>query len=888
MEEHKYKLYPIQGNDITNIKKIRCIIKEKEQLNTFMDTQNNSLLQKAILQGCCNSVVKHLINNGASCEHANDNGETCLHLACRNKTNRKIVKLILLKNPELVGVSDKNGVTAIHICCGLADLKLLVILLSNVNNPADFINKQDCNGNTALHILCQSEAPNTLCILKLLLKYDGDTNIVNSSGDLALHLACEHQSTETVSYMLSCGGYCEVNIRNSVGRTPLHCCVFNKPKRSKWIFTQLFKYIDDEDLTIRDNFGQLALKCALVKDVKIVASFLTNAIKKDNDVLLLELADLKDELSIDEDDALGNNLLREACRTENYSLAEYLFKELGADVNKESKDIQTIVHKFSVYTFVTDYIAVFKVQSEKCKRYSRDDFCQSELEVIFMEGNVSQLSQLLQVIEDNSKVLSLLGNRDIVKNNSENSLGNTLLHYASYFALEKITWLLLQRNCKNDVNFKNNNGETALHQVSNGNGSYCEYRYSNQNVRTRWNTVTKQLIRAGADIYSQTKNGKTALDLAFLTANNHALSAIIQSIDPEENTRLYDVFCWIKDMNRHNTLHRTVLTACCEHQAPLNIIRMLLEKGADHTLKDRNGSRPDQIAIRAGNIDLLLLLHQCSGANKHENPHKQKSNYLLQLACNYLDIDNEKHKRVFDYLITNKTAVYYDQTKLEDIFISAIKHGKKLSLIKFSLRCGVDVNCLTKSGYDRVTPLHITCIGVYLNIMCMPLLISHGARISALNSKGLTPAELYLKHNPADYKRDDRSGVHDSVQVVNILVSAGTRQINCDKVYTSPCSRRPQLSAEQRIVKCFSCLMLDKDTFSQVLICLKLLGVSTSGLDYPFHLYDYLLQSPLDLRNLSAHVIRTNLKPNAWVSVKYLNLPTCLKNYITMDHHKYL
>ena len=77
---------------------------------------------------------------------ANENGETCLMMACE-KGSVEIVRILLDEGAD-PNVSDKNGVTPLMICCRRGQDRIVPLLLRK-GVQVDLMNNE---GDTALHI----------------------------------------------------------------------------------------------------------------------------------------------------------------------------------------------------------------------------------------------------------------------------------------------------------------------------------------------------------------------------------------------------------------------------------------------------------------------------------------------------------------------------------------------------------------------------------------------------------------------------------------------------------------------------------------------------------------------------------------------------------------
>ena len=168
------------------------------------------------------------------------------------------------------------------------------------------------NGENALHIACKNGHTD---IVKLLLQKGGDSlkEAINSqttdSLDTALHLACKIEDSdkrfETVCHLLTLGPNINVNMRDSIGDTPLHIAC----RRGNLEIVVLFfeDPTDSFDIRARNKNGQTPLHLACengnIDIVRLLCNILNNVNDKDNN---------------------GNTPLHVACINGYYNVVEIL------------------------------------------------------------------------------------------------------------------------------------------------------------------------------------------------------------------------------------------------------------------------------------------------------------------------------------------------------------------------------------------------------------------------------------------------------------------------------------------------------------------------------------------------------------------------------------
>ena len=155
-------------------------------LKIGLNVNQQDWLRKTPLHLACiyglHKIVGILLENGASVNVIEGgHGRTPLLEACWkdhfdvwNDTNSSIVKM-LLENGASVDTKDRYGETPLHFACNTGNLEFVQMLLdfkADVNATAQF-------GKTPLHNACLS---GTLQVIQALLKYQPNVNAVHTDG----------------------------------------------------------------------------------------------------------------------------------------------------------------------------------------------------------------------------------------------------------------------------------------------------------------------------------------------------------------------------------------------------------------------------------------------------------------------------------------------------------------------------------------------------------------------------------------------------------------------------------------------------------------------------------------------------------------------------------
>ncbi|XP_049336563.1 B-cell lymphoma 3 protein homolog [Astyanax mexicanus] len=192
-------------------------------LATHPDDDGDTPLHIAVVQGKL-SVVERLIHiflrGQKELDSYNNLRQTPLHLAVI--THQHVMVLALLKGGADPGAFDRNGQTALHLCCEHGQENCLSVILSHIARssccPHTILDSRNYEGLTPLHLAVQDGKKN---LAKMLLDSGADINAVDiKSGRSPLMHAVENNCLEMVNFLIENG--CNVNAQSYSGNTALH------------------------------------------------------------------------------------------------------------------------------------------------------------------------------------------------------------------------------------------------------------------------------------------------------------------------------------------------------------------------------------------------------------------------------------------------------------------------------------------------------------------------------------------------------------------------------------------------------------------------------------------------------------------------------------------
>ena len=160
---------------------------------TVVDPLFGSVLHSASSTSNINLLI-YCIENGCDINTQDDEGRTCLHIACEY-CNHTVCKILLQCKDIDVNAVNKQGQTCLHIACINGDLEMFNLLADH----GCLIDKQDKNMRTALH---EASERNKIDIVESLIKRNANINLKCNFGWTALHLAVKSSNSVIISKLL--------------------------------------------------------------------------------------------------------------------------------------------------------------------------------------------------------------------------------------------------------------------------------------------------------------------------------------------------------------------------------------------------------------------------------------------------------------------------------------------------------------------------------------------------------------------------------------------------------------------------------------------------------------------------------------------------------------
>ena len=301
-------------NGITDI--VQYLIKERKCNFNVVNNKGELPLHLACKHKYGKKIVLLMIV-GCDVNRQDEAGNTPLHMAYQNGRT-DIVRYLVEERKCDFNVVNNKGELPLHLACKHKYGKEIVRLVS----VGCDVNRQDEAGNTPLHMACQNGSTDIVRYLVEERKCDF-LNVVNNKGELPLHLACKHTYDKEIVQLVSVG--CDVDRQDEAGNTPLHMACQN-------CSTDIVQYLVEErkcDVNVANNKGELPLHLACQH--RYGAQLVTWNVNRHDKCKYIKLVSVG--CDVNRQDEAGNAPLHMACQNGSTDIVQYLVEERKCDVN---------------------------------------------------------------------------------------------------------------------------------------------------------------------------------------------------------------------------------------------------------------------------------------------------------------------------------------------------------------------------------------------------------------------------------------------------------------------------------------------------------------------------------------------------------------------------
>jgi len=603
----------------------------------------------------------------------------------------------------------------------------------------DYINIQDNRGRTPLHLAMEIFKCGYRCfareyheMAKILIKNNAHLNIQNNHGDTPLLSAIEFRNTEIAKLLIEAGA--NVNIPNKNGTTPLHHVLFYDNTEIAIILIE-----KGADLNIKDRNGDTPLHKAIFNNNTEIAI-----------ILIQNLIENGTDLNIQ--DYLNSTPLHYAAQKGNTEIPKLLI-EAGANLNTQDVEGQTPLHH--AVNYKNNEIAKLLIEAGADLNIKDIESGYTPLEYAIDQGN-TEIADLLrqhgasafmsrQPNQFQGNFMEVFFNR-IVKE-IKDQLYNELFYVPQDISAKDII-----DNLKTILSIINIPQLINMCESDQSVNHYC-----NQNM---------DFIQFGDDdsILYKLSQLQTMSDAEFNHLKSTSFPPYITLLEKYRNTSyngmtLMDVIQLVNDyINYEDNLYARTPLYYSLYNGYDEMVKLLIENGADVNIQDDYGKTPLQLAVEYNNDEMVkLLIENGADLNIQNNDTSALSEMepgMGNTSLHWAIYNNTEMAELLiemgaqnpntDLNIENK----WGETPLK-LALEREESEIVQLLIENLINVGADLNIPDKYGTTLLS--YLAGIGEDIDIaLCtilIPYLVAQNANLNIPNKYGETPLHFAIREN---------------------------------------------------------------------------------------------------------------------------------------------
>lgn len=658
-------MYALYRNDIDIFKKIITYDKKAINIgNRNGETPLHYLIKFKENESELAELVNLLIKDGANLSIKDKDGNTPLHYAVMQQ-NKKLVDLIIKKNPAVEKITNNNNETPFQIACNqqwkggkeyflthlpkenqyITDLfkteKIDYVLCEKIlQQNSDNAYTKDAQGNTPLLIATER---NDLKGIKLLLQYaPGTANIVNAKKDTPLHMLLKKLqksiNTETqkeiINLLLSNTNLTDPAtnnlVRNEDGDSLLDLALYNTK-----LTIEMLNQLPDKAKAINEPHPKTSFSPFLTACKNGNIELVTLFAKGDN-------ADLEQKVINPNSSFNGYTPLLLAANRGHKNVYDFLIEQ---GCNQKA----VTCNNFNLAVLVTANFNTLDPQGYELKRIIKT-YPEMITQKIKHDSNLLHIA----IANNNKNAYTLLAQEYPSMVHEQNNNGNTPVHYAIHeknthaLIIMKPTQNMSQHTC-DTANYLFNALKTKdltiielfatpelINKRHTKNG-YTALQYAVQH--TPYKKYIELLIKRGANPKIKSSDNKDTLEMCLAYPDHDIFDLVLQSYSPlelmpsiQKTVLLKDSYFFGALLEKIGSVEKTTF-----FRQPIENKSCFLEYAIDNKLTDKitvalkkglnpnehfaSGTLPLHYAIKKGNNEIctLLLEQKASLSDTDEN-----------------------------------------------------------------------------------------------------------------------------------------------------------------------------------------------------------------------------------------------------------------------------